>query len=791
MTSHLRFDLGEGEERNWVISETSFSEFALGKCESIMAQGNGYLGLRAATEERYSSEHRDLFIAGTYSRLPGEVPELPNAADPIGMELIVNGEAFHLLSGTTREYRRNLDLRTGELVRRVVWNSTKGDEVEFTFRRFVSLKNLHLVGQSISIRPLNSTIRFRLISGINGRMSNSGSQHFIDGEKRSIRKRVLQLVQTTQGSGITFVHTTMHSFDLNDNPVDPAIRIAIERRRIHGSYTLDVPQGQTLTVKKISHICTGYDPEFCGRDAREIQEIALERLLAASAEGYEALFQQSAQAWRESVWQRYRLELECENAFDLVALRFAIYHLVVMTPAHDDRASVGAKGLSGEAYKGHVFWDTELYILPFFSLSNAAIARSLLQYRCRSIWAARDKAEKKGYRGLMFPWESAVPGEGETTPDYGPADVVTGRATRLWMADHEIHLMGAIAYAIWHYYQVTHDDGFMEAGGSQILFELADFWQSRMQLNSMDGLYHINDVMGPNEFKGHINDNAYTNYLALWTIQKALRWSEQLELKNPIVYARFNRKLELDTLKQEWREKSARLFLPRPRPGDSLIPEESRYLEKKEIDLTPYRDDRELLLHDYNLDQLNDIQVTKQADLILLFYLLSDQFSTAVKEANWRFYTTRTLHLSSLSAAVHSIVANDIGRADEAYEFFRRAAEVDLGPDKHSSDEGIHAGAQGALWQAAINGFAGVRIIEEGLSIAPRLPKSWRSLAFSIVWKRQRLDIRIDHNELRIRKPAGASLELKVYGRIHLLDETLTVSLQDETAAGISGAVGY
>lgn len=782
MHTQLRFDLGRGEEKNWIISEVVFDELTLGKCESIMSQGNGYMGLRAATEETYPLEKRDLLVAGTFDRLPDEVPELPNAADPIRMEIIINGEIFHLLKGSMREYRRDLRLRTGELIRSLIWTSPRGDEVEFLFRRFVSLADLHILGQLVSIRPLNRSIHLQLTSSINGQMTNGGSQHFLDIDKRVVKRKILQLVQTTKQSRIPFVHTAAHCFRLNDEPIEPQLNVEIERRRIYGTVQITIPQGDRFTIEKIVHVCTGRDRDLLGFDARQIQELGRELLQEAARTGYESLFQQSAETWEERVWDRYALEVASSDPFDQLALRFALYHLVVMTPRHDEKISVGAKGLSGEAYRGHVFWDTEIYILPFFTLSDPKIARSLLEYRCHSLWAARDKAEKKGYRGAMFPWESADPAEGETTPDYGPADIVTGRATRLWMADHEVHLMGAIPYAIWQYYHATGDEAFMEHHGFQIVFEVADFWQSRVQWSSADDCCHINDVIGPNEFKGHVNDNAYTNYLAKWTMDQALLWCDELRRVRPAIYARLDRRLDLETLEQNLRDKSAKLYLPHPREADKLIAEEFSYLERKEIDLTPYRDNKRPLLSDFSLDQLNDIQVTKQADVILLFYLLPDHFPADVKHANWEFYVPRTLHLSSLSAGIHSLVASDLGRREEAYEFFRRAARIDLGPNMHSSDEGIHAGAMGALWQAAICGFAGVRVTARGLEIDPDLPAGWERLAFPLSWRGCRLAFEITPQRVNVVKLEGAApqIPLFIYGREQLLEDVLDVYAREE-----------
>lgn len=409
----------------WKIIETGFDPAALGKVEANFCLGNGYLGLRSATEEKYLGETRDLLVAGTFDRFsPEEVTELPNAADVTNIEITLNGARFDLTQGTIREYSRELNIQTGLLTREVVWTSPKGGNFRLKFERMVSLKRLHTIAARVAIISEGDTaITFQ--SGIDGRVTCDGSQHFTEGETRFYDKKYLQFTPKTIQSGITFVIDATHKFYIDGAEVQPKSDINILRRRMFSKFSLNVEAGQTVVLEKYSNVYTSRDRELEDYTYHQMQAYALKRLQEDELAGFDALLAESADCWKEKVWDRAPITIDGPE-FDQLAIRFAQYHMQLMTPAHDNHMNIGAKGLSGEGYKGHTFWDTEIFLLPYFIFNMPEVARSLEEYRYLSLPGAHAKAKHNGYEGAQFPWESAWLDDGEVTPEYMGTDIVTG-----------------------------------------------------------------------------------------------------------------------------------------------------------------------------------------------------------------------------------------------------------------------------------------------------------------------------------------------------------------------------
>lgn len=767
----------------WVIAENAFDPRFLAKFETIMCQGNGYLGLRAATEEAYPGERRNLLIAGTFNRFTHrEVTELPNAADMVQLDISLNGVPFHLERGTIHRYRRELDLRQGELRREILWEDEAGVRYKFVFRRFVSMKDRHLIGMRMEITPLNRDADIKIRSGINGQMTNSGAQHFLEGERRIFDREMLQLTATTTESGIDFVHTCHHRLTRDGARLTSFPVPSMERRKVMLTYTVKAESGQCIALEKLATVHTSIDPEWTeGQPAnlRPLPDIARNHLAEAAQKGFEQLYAESEEVW-ERQWTKARIEIRSADPFDQLAIRFAQYHLLLMTPAHDSRFSVGAKGLTGEGYKGHVFWDTEIFILPYFIYTDPKVARNLAEYRYHTLNGARKKAKDNGYRGAMYPWESAATGE-EETPEWGPVDVETGMPTFIWTGKIEQHITADVAYGVWHYYQATGDQEYMDRYGYEIILETAEFWASRLEWNEEERKYHIRDVIGPDEYKEHVNNNAFTNYLAYWNITKAIECTRKFMQVQSEVYVALNGRFDLPARLQEWEKIVNLIYLPQPDAETLLIPQDDTYLHKQVIDLEKYRKQEQVatILADYSMTQLSDIQVSKQADILVLFYLLEDWFSPETKAANWHYYEPKTLHDSSLSLSTHSILACDVHEVELAYQMFAKAARIDLGPNMHSSDEGIHAASIGGIWKAVIMGFAGVRSWEGTLRLNPKLPPAWESLSFPLSWRGESLQVKVTRDKLTIQRLTQGlePLSLSIYGQTHRLKDTIVVNL--------------
>ena len=775
----MDYNQGKGEFENWIVAENTFKRKYQGKAEVIMSLGNGYMGIRSCTEENYLGQTRNTFVSGTFNKAnDNEVTELPNVADCIGIDLFLDNEIFTLEKGEFSNYSRSLNLKTGELSRsfRYTFNSRSYD---FEFRRFVSMHDIHLMCTKVSITPLTGDATLLIKSGINGQMTNSGAQHFEEGEKRIFDKEYLQMLQKTSESGITFVHNTHHHFSSEDIEIDS--RFEMDRRKVLMVYDCQIKNSKTFTFTKTSNIYTSRDKEVENLNIDELRSHSISALKLQSQKGYDTLLSESALVWN-AYWQRMDILIDSENSYDQLAIRFAQYHLMVMAPKHDSRFGIGAKGLSGEGYKGHSFWDTEIFLLPFFSHTLPEIARSLLEYRYHTIEGARKKALENGYKGAMYPWESAWADDGEVTPVWGAVDIVTGKATKIWSGFIEQHITSDIAFAVWQYYMITKDEDFMIKFGYEILLDTGIFWSSRLEWNDDKKEYHINNVVGPDEYKEHVNNDAFTNHTARWCMENALHYYDVVKKDYPELYQTLSKKLNLEVEIKELSSRYDKVYLPQPNE-DLVIPQDDTYLDLMEIDLTKYKNQIQVgtLFRDYNLSQVNQIQVSKQASVVMLMYLLEYKFSQDIRKANYEYYEPRTLHDSSLSLSTHSILAADIDNMDLAYNLFERASRIDLGPKMTTSDHGIHAASLGGVWQIVVCGFAGIRMLNGNLRINPKLPEAINSISYPLNWNGNTLRIHVDKNNMFIKNEGTSEVKLTIFNTKYTVKDELEITNYNNT----------
>lgn len=763
--SSLNYGYVSHGRRNWVVEETRFDPDHLAKCESVFAQGNGYLGQRAALEERYAGETRGLFAAGVFDRSePGEPPELPNLPDLTNLELTLNGCRFSLERGRILRYSRRLDLYTGELCRQAEWESPDGQRFSLCFRRFVSQRRLHLTGMLVEITPHGGAARIEVQTGINGQVSNAGAQHFRRGDVRLYPGNILELSAPTGQSEIWCCLHTACRFRLGDEAAHPALRPVIKRRAVYGQTALLCPAGSTLRVEKLCCVRTQRDPEYAdpsSDSSPQALKAAGYALVREAAElGYDALFQESAEDWA-AWWADQDVTVDSRVAFHQLAVRFALYHLHSMASKEDSRVGIPAKGLSGEGYFGHSFWDTEIFILPFFTLTQPETARRLLEYRWHGLAGAREKARENGYKGAMYPWEAAWITDGEAAPLWDGTDIVTGQPMTVLTGVLEQHITADISYALWQYYSAAGDEDFMRRCGYEILLDTARFWAGRAQWEEARGGYVIRDVIGPDEYKEHVDNNAYTNYMAHWNLELALGLMAELPGRDPETAARLDAEFSFAQSEALIRPVWERLVLPGPGP-DGIIPQFDGYSRLKRMDLTPYKQARQVgtVFRDYNLTQLGAFQAAKQADVVLLLLLMEERFSDAVKDRNYRFYEERTLHDSSLSKNTHCVLACRLGLYDQAEAFFEGSCNIDLGQEPASSDSGIHAAAMGGIWLCAVWGFGGVGIREGRLHIAPHLHAQWSRLRFPLSWQGMRLIVTVTDQKVTVENRGDRAAEV-------------------------------
>lgn len=766
----MRYDKGTKGLENWLIEEERFDAENLGKCESVFCQGNGYLGVRNALTERYVGEKRGTFVTGTFDCFhENEATELPNFPDTTWMEININGRRFSMLKGNVLEYSRVMNLKNGETVRTTVWEDMDGHQIRFTFQRIVSMKDTHVIAERVEIQPLNRDITVTLASGIDGTVTNTGSQHFTEGSRRIFCGRYLGMVCTTIQSGVAAAIHTGHRFFLNGSEKKTEFLPIIERRAIKVRSELPLKQNEVLTIEKMTVIHTSRDLEYEGSRKSDwdayLMEHGREHIATVCAAGYDRLKMDSTNVWRQ-IWEQEDVKIVSKEPFDQLAVRFAIYHLNIMVKKDDNRVGIGAKALSGEGYKGHSFWDTEIFILPYYLMTQPETARTLLEYRYKNLYGARKKAMEHGYEGAMYPWESAWIDDGETTPLWGAADVVTGETLKILTGIIEQHISADIAFAVWRYYQVTKDESFMEQCGYEMIFETAKFWADRVEWNEAETRYEINDVIGPDEYKEHVNNNAYTNYMVHANMELASVLIRFCQLEKPEIYSRLNAQIGLETLEGRLKERARLLYLPVPDKDSGLIPQFDGFWELKKLDLTKYKTCSVVgtIYDDYNMEQINSFQVIKQADVVLLMQLLSDRFPEDIRRKNYVYYEERTLHDSSLSKSTHCVSACELGFMETAYQFFQGASRIDLGPVMKSSDAGIHSASMGGIWQCVVMGFGGVRIQNGELVLEPSLPDAWTSLSFRVCFGEAKLEIRIEPETVNV-KNRGSAVTLQLMGK--------------------------
>lgn len=737
-----------------VLTEPGFCPHSLNKYASIMACGNGYIGIRATHEEDYTRQTRGMYLAGLYHQAGrNETTELINLPDITGIDVELDGVNFTLLSGDILEWQRELAFANGELRRSVVWRSPDGKRYRLESRRFASLDQLSLAAMQISITPLDAVSQIVLKTGIDATQTNSGRQHLDEVSVRVFDQHYMQGVYETQDRTSDVVISAFCQLSTKSDSCFTA-----KNRRLSVHHSLTVAQGDTVTLEKIVWVTHRSDKSL---SQASFARSALADLKVCAARGYNALLESSSYAWKD-VWLDARVEVTSAEHQDQIALDYAVWHLTTMTPAHDERSSIAAKGLTGEGYKGHVFWDTEIFLLPFHLFTRPQVARSLLRYRWLNLSGAREKARRNGWPGALFPWESAASGQ-EETPEFAAINIRTGTRQKVASALAEHHIVADIAWAVVAYWQATHDDAFMRNEGLTLLVETATFWMGRA--TEIKGRLEIHDVIGPDEYTEHVNNNAYTNYLAWHNVASACRFM-----------AMFGR--EDAGFTQNAKQFLARLWLPEPRT-DGVIPQDDSFMAKPAIDLSRYKAKagKQTILLDYSRAEVNEMQILKQADVVMLNYLLPERFTPQQCVANLAFYEPRTIHDSSLSKAIHGIVTARCDDTEGAYAFWRDGVAIDLGDDPHSSDDGIHAAATGAIWSGVIQGFAGMQIVEGELHLAPKLPAHWRRLAFPLRWRNARMHFAFENEVLTI--DTSSPVTFTLWGKTVCISERQALSYQD------------
>lgn len=706
----------------WILSEDSFDSEKQHHQETIFTIGNGYLCTRGAFEEGHSADHRATFVHGVFDDVPIVFTELANIPDWLPLYVLLNGEKFSLDSGTVESYERHLDLYTGVLTRTVRWRSPSGHTATLKFERFASLADEHLLCLRCTVTPdFDGTLEIR--AALNANMDNEGITHW-----NWVKQGILPSKEV--GHEVVYLQTRTRTTD-----IDLALTMRLVASHVHTqttfwdaqsvptlSLTFPARRGEAIAVDKLVGIASS-------RDTADPVDMAVDH--ATAVQNWESALEAHQQAWGQE-WERSDIQIEGDDEAQ-IGVRFSLFQLLIAAPRHDNRVNIGAKTLSGFGYRGHSFWDTEIFMLPVFIYTAPHIARNLLDYRYQRLPAAREKASANGFEGAQFPWESADTGE-EVTPTWVPDFADRTRLVRIWTGDIEIHISADIAYAAHLYWKITDDETWFIEKGAELVLDTAKFWASRAEWNAPENRYEFNDVIGPDEYHDHVDNNAYTNYMARWNLQTALDVLDWLKAHAPGKADELTQRLGLSPqLLAKWKEVLTRIYLPIR--ADGLIEQFEDYFQRRDVDLAslePREISAQVL---FGIEGCNETQVLKQPDVLMLQYLLRRDFTNEQIRVNYDYYTPRTDHTfgSSLGPSIQTIMACDLDLPDEAYEHFIRAARADLRDVRGNASDGIHGASAGGIWQAVVFGFAGLRISEQGWTVKPRLPRHWKRLAFKFI----------------------------------------------------------
>jgi len=721
--------VNSAQDRLWQITEYPFQPDKQLYYETIFTLGNGYLGSRASFEEGYAGETPTTLVHGIFNHAEGAlVPELVNVPDWTGVRLWVDGTAFHLdgagdewltpPNGALLGYGRTLNMREGVLRREVLFRAETGSTVRVVFERFTSLSDIHVLAQRITITAIDGKPEILLEVWQESDTTNQGRIHWKNTRVETVGEKTSWVGQTTQ-SGYQVAVVSRLISPVQVVPVDgviPSVRTTV---------ALD-KDGQAV-FEKITTIYTS-------RDVQDPLTAANQKSSAAVQAGYDALLSAHIDGWA-TYWRDSDIQIEGDDESQL-AMRFTAYHILIAAPQHDDDVSVGAKTLSGFGYKGHVFWDTELFILSPLIVNQPAIARNLLMYRYHRLEGARHKAIANGFEGAMFPWESTDTGE-ETTPQWSDPSP-DGTRTRIWTGDNEQHISTDITYAILQYWRWTGDDQFLLNHGAEIVLDTAVFWGSRAEKNGDQ--YVLTNQIGPDEYHENINNSVFVNRMAVWHLTEALALLEWLKSHAPDHATRLTETLKLTPERlAHWGDIIAKMLIPFDDEKQIHVQFEG-FFDLEYIPVPNYQPRVggvwPMLGHKRALES----QVIKQADVVMLMALIGDEVgSREVMLNNWNTYYPRCDHGSSLSPAIHAWVAARLGQDDDAYHMFHHAAMIDLQDNKGNVRDGIHGAACGGLWQAVVFGFCGLHLDSEGKpQLAPRLPSHWKQVSFTAYYQGQR-----------------------------------------------------
>ncbi len=754
-------------DEQWLVAEEFYDPQENLAYETIFGLASGSMGNRASHEEGDIRKTLPAnYIHGVFDRSEALQRELCNTPDWAKLKMYFECDPIGIESGKeVDEYIRLLDMKQGFVVKHYISTAHDGRKTQVEIIKFLSRKSPRCGGFKVYVTPINYEGILEFENIIDATVTN-----FIDFPRFRVKHLDTKEISPFKDFGC-YVESETRDFKL---PIGTGTSVKIldengndilksRSFRKFGEVAcefldVNVKMGQAIIIEKYANVCTG-------RDFSNVKEQVLQELKKFVNKGFDEELKEHINEYKK-LWDIADIKLNGDDKLQK-ALRFNIFHLMSTPNPYDNRTNVGAKLIHGEEYGGHAFWDTELFILPFFNYVFPKVAKNLVEYRYLLLDKARENAKQNGYSGAKYPWESADTGDEECPSWTIEPD---GSCYPCHVAEYEHHVSAAVAYGAFKYVSITGDKDFFDNKGIEIFCETARFWVSRLQYNQEHDYYEIHKVTGPDEWHEPVNNNAYTNHLAKWNILKAVELLKEYKISKPDVYFKITQKISL--LEDElinWEERANKIYIA---SQTGLIEQFDGYFKLKDATIDKW-DEKGMPLLPESLKGLrgNERCILKQADVVMLMFLMEHEYDLETQRINFDYYEKRTLHRSSLSPSIHCLMGLRVDDSQRAYSYLERSAYVDITNNQRNTREGIHAASAGGTWQCITLGYCGMSISKENvLTFNPHLPQRWNDVSFSIVWKGDVLRIHVSHSGVSVTSQNKThGLEYIVKGKLHKL----------------------
>ncbi|MEI8310218.1 MAG: glycosyl hydrolase family 65 protein [Verrucomicrobiota bacterium] len=735
----------------WKITEEGFHSNRSEVSESIFALGNEYMGIRGFFDEGYSGESligcyfNGIFEEGTmqyptwFKGMSRRNTFMANSVNWVYTRLSLDGEQLDLAKSKFTDFVREIDLRTGVLVRSFVWHAKGGKKLRLRFERFTSMVEAHLGAQRIVLEPLNFTGAIKVRTGLDfSPVHREAGRNVWKSPKQGASKDVLAIMAETERSG----HQVFSSYRLQaSQSIRP--KLVEDEKFIGQEFSLKLAAGKPVTLDKLV-------VNLAERKAKPETLWASGMKLAAKFAGttFDRERARHVASWEE-VWKTLDVTIEGDPE-NQQGVRFCIFQLHQTYHGVDPTLNIGAKGLTGEVYEGATFWDSETYCLPFYLFNNPKAARNLLGFRYKTLPQAIERAKQLDCKGARYPMIT-----------------IDGTETcGVWQhGDLEIHLSAAVAYGIWHYNRVCPDEEFLFTQGVEMLLQISRYYASRGEWGSVSGKFGFFGVMGADEFHMMVNHNVYTNVMAKKTFEWTLEVIDRMKKSAPALFEKVSRKVMLDADEpREWRRMAGSMRILQDRKT-GIYEQHDGYFELPHIDIKSIPPTDFPLYKHWAYVRIFRYDMLKQPDVLLLPFFFSQEFPDKIKKANYEYYEPRCSHESSLSPGVHSILAAELGRHEEAYEYSLHAARLDLDDYNRNTHEGLHTTSMAAAWMNLVYGFGGLRSDGETLVLKPSIPKKWKSFSFRLLYRGEVLSIRVEKKLVSLSSTSATGIDVVVLGK--------------------------